>query len=442
MSETIPPLGTPAQDSAGFGTGDVAAPVRPRPGIPMASWYTLAVLFLVNMFCYADRMVLSMLQEQVKAELHISDQQLGILLGLAFVLFYSALGIPLARLADRVSRPRLLTACLVAWSAMTAACGFARSYSQLFIARMGVGFGEAGCLPPAHSLIGELFPRDKRALAIGLFQCGATLGVSAGLFAAGLLGQHYGWRATFQIIGISGLPLALVLALTVRDPRARRPVTEHRETARQAVAALLGRRAFVHLLLAYALGSICSTGIMQWLPSFLIRSFGLSLIEVGALSGLASLLSSVAGLLTGGLLVTWLVKRDPRWELWLPAITMSIALPMFVLMTLSPTAGLAILMKMLATYMAAIASGVALAAIQSFAEPHRRATAVALVLFMSSALGQGLGPFLIGTASDLLLPTLGRESLRYALLASCLMLAWAIVHYLLAARTSEADRVN
>ncbi|SFG29519.1 Predicted arabinose efflux permease, MFS family [Novosphingobium sp. CF614] len=443
MSGTILAQGErPLPGEAGFETDGVAVPNDSRPGIPMANWYVLAVLFLVNMFCYVDRMALSMLQEQVKAELHVTDQQLGILLGLAFVLFYSALGIPLARLADRASRPRMLAACLVAWSVMTAVCGLARSYAQLFVARMGVGVGEAGCVPPAHSLIGELFPREKRALAIGIFQCGATVGVSAGLLVAGWLGEHFGWRATFQIIGMAGLPLALILVLTVRDPRARQPGAERQESTRQALVALLGRRAFVHLLLAYSLGSICSMGIMQWLPSFLIRSFGLGLVEVGALSGLASLLSSVSGLLTGGLLVTWLMKRDPRWELWLPAITMAVATPMFVLMALSPTAGLAIVMKMLATYMAAIASGVALAAIQSFAEPHRRATAVALVFFMSSALGQGLGPFLIGTASDMLMPAVGRESLRYALLASCLMLIWAIVHYLLAARTSERDRVN
>jgi predicted MFS family arabinose efflux permease len=423
----------------------------------MASWYALALLFLVNMFAYGDRMALAMLQEQIKAELHVTDQQMGLLLGLAFALFYSILGLPLARIADRASRPKMLAVCLVLWSAMTSISGLARNFPQLFIARMGVGVGEAGCLPPAHSLIGDLFPRDRRALAIGIFQSGAVIGLSAGLLAVGLLGERYGWRVSLQVIGLAGLPLGLLLMLTVRDPRSAplagptdagagqapepRPEVK-RETARQALAALLGRRAFVHLLLAYSIGSISSFGIIQWVPSFLMRSFGMSMVQVGTWAGLASLISGVGGLLTGGVLVAWLMKRDARWELWLPALAIGASLPMFVLMTLSPVAWLAIILKTLATFLGAIGSGVALAAIQSFAEPHRRATAVSLVFFTSALLGQGLGPFLIGTASDMLAPAFGRESLRYALLLSCSLLIWSVVHYLLAARTSNRDQVN
>lgn len=416
--------------------------IVPRARIPLSSWYALALLFGVNMFAYVDRMALAMLQEQIKTELHTTDQQMGLLLGLAFALFYSTLGIPLARIADRASRSKMLATCLALWSVMTGVSGLAHNFVQLFVSRMGVGVGEAGCLPPGHSLLGELFPRDRRAIAIGIFQSGAVVGVSVGLLAVGMLGERYGWRVSFQVIGMAGLPLALLLALTVRDPRSAQPSRGRRESTRQALTALLGRRAFIHLLLAYALGTVCTAGVMQWLPSFLIRSFGMSMVQVGAWAGLASLISGVAGLLTGGVLVTWLVTRDARWELWLPAITMGVAIPMFLLMIVSPVAWLVILMKMLATFLAAIGSGVALATIQSFAEPHRRATAVSLILFTSALLGQGLGPFLIGTASDLLAPAFGRESLRYALLLSCVMLMWSVVHYMLAARTSDRDRVN
>jgi predicted MFS family arabinose efflux permease len=392
--------------------------------IPLSSWYALALLFLVNMFAYADRMALAMLQEQIKAELHTTDAQMGLLLGLAFALFYSTLGIPLARLADRMSRPKLLAACLFAWSAMTAVSGLCRNFTQLFIARMGVGVGEAGCVPPAHSLIGELFPRDKRALGVGIFQSGAVVGLSAGMLVIGILGEHFGWRVAFQVIGLTGLPLALLMLLTLRDPRSAQVVEETRESARQALGALLRRRAFVHLLLAYSVGSICTFGIIQWVPSFLMRSFGMGMVEVGAWSGLASLISSVSGLLLGGVLVAWLVKRDARWELWLPAITMGASVPMFVLMCLSPEAWMAISMKMLANFFGAVGSGVALA------------------LFLSALLGQGLGPFLIGMFSDLLAPTFGQESLRYALLISCSMLVWSVVHYMLSARTSRRDQVD
>ncbi len=414
----------------------------PRPSVSLTSWYVLALLFGANLFAALDRMALSLLQEQIKVELHLTDQQLGLLLGLAFALFYSTLAIPLARIADRSSRTRLLAICLALWSLMTAASGMARNFSQLFILRMGVGVGEAGCLPAAQSLIGEMFPRERRAIAVSIFQSGAVVGGSAGLLIVGMLGQQYGWRVSLQAIAISGLPLAFLLALTVRDPRSAQTARETREPTRRALAVLLRRRSFVHLLLGYSLGTVCTTGVMQWLPSYLMRSFNMSMVEVGAWSGLALLVGAVSGLLLGGFLVTWLSARDRRWELWLPAVTMAMSLPVFILMFLSRTAWTVLVLKTFSQFLGSISGGVAIATVQSFAEPHRRATAIALVLFATALLGQGLGPFLIGTVSDLLAPTYGRESLRYALFISCIMLAWAIVHYALAARTSEADRVN
>jgi MFS family permease len=422
-------------------SADAQAPAQ-RARIPVASWYALTLLFGVNMFAYVDRMALAMLQEQIKAELHTTDQQMGLLLGIAFALFYSTLGIPLARIADRASRPKMLAICLALWSVMTAVSGLARNFPQLFLARMGVGVGEAGCLPPGHSLIGDLFPRDRRAIAISIFQSGAVLGLSAGLFLVGYLGQHYGWRLSLQVIALAGLPLAVLLFLTVREPRTAQAVEASREPAKTALKALLGRRAFVHLVLAYALSTVCAAGVTQWLPAFLMRSFDMGMVEVGAWSGIASLISGIGGLLTGGMMVTWLARRDPRWELWLPAITMAMSLPLFALMFLSPVAWLVIVLKTFAQFLAAISGGVALSTVQSFAEGHRRATAVSLVLFLSSLLGQGMGPFLIGTISDLLAPTFGRESLRYAMFVSCIMLGWAVIHYWLASRTSERDRVN
>jgi len=413
-----------------------------RPRISLSSWYALALLFGVNLFAQLDRMALSILQEQIKVELHLTDQQLGLLSGLAFALFYSTLAIPLARIADRSSRTRVLAICLALWSLMTAVSGMARNFSQLFIARMAVGVGEAGCLPAGHSLIGDLFPRDRRAIAVSIFQSGSVLGASVGLLIVGMLGETYGWRLSLQTIAVAGLPLALLLAMTARDPRNAQTARETREPARHALAVLLRRRTFVHLLIGYSLSTVCSNGVTQWLPSFLMRSFAMSMVEVGAWSGLALLVGAVGGLLLGGFMVTWLSARDRRWELWLPAVTMAMALPMFILMFLSQSVWTVLVLKALSQFLGAISGGVAIASVQSFSEPHRRATAIALVLFVSALLGQGLGPFLIGTVSDMLAPTYGRESLRYALFISCIMLAWSIVHYAVAARTSEADRVN
>jgi predicted MFS family arabinose efflux permease len=397
---------------------------------------------MVNFLSFMDRITLSILQEPIKAELHLTDSQLGLLSGLAFAAFYATLGIPLARFADRSSRVKLISICVAIWSVMTTVCGLARSFPQLFLARMGVGIGEAGCLAPAHSLLGDYFPRERRALAISLFQCGAVIGSSVGLFMVGALGQHLGWRASLQIAGFIGVPVALLAFLTLREPP--RPAGAHqaKEPALQAIGALFRRPALVHLTIAYALSMICSSGLTQWFPSYLVRSFGMSLAQVGAWAGLTSGIGGIAGLLTGGFAATWLARRDPRWEMWIPAIAVGACAPLYVLMAVSPTAGLALVFKGCAYYMAAVSGGVALSSVQSFAEPHRRATAVSLVIFFSSLLGQGVGPVLLGTISDVLRPSFGQESLRYALLLSSAALVWSCIHYLLSARRSREDRVN
>jgi len=419
----------------------------PQPGtdrraIPLASWWALAVLSMINLFGYMDRMALAILVEPIKAEFGASDQQMGLLVGLAFTLFYSTLGIPLARMADRVSRLRLLSACLFVWSAMTMVSGLAKNFPQLFLARAGVGVGEAGCTPPAHSLIADYFPREKRSLAITIFQTGAAIGGAIGMFVVGLLGQQLGWRASLQIIGAAGIPLAALALFTLREPV--RPVlaSGDKETAWQAIGALARRPAYVHLVIAYALATICNAGVTQWYPAFLMRSFGMTMAEVGGWIGLSSLAGSGLGLLSGGVLATWLAPRDSRWELWIPAIAFALCVPVLATSFLSPSPMLALLAKTLGIYLSALASGVALAAIQSFAEPHRRATAVAIFLFFSSMLGSGVGAYVIGLISDLLVPYAGIESLRYALLSTCAMAAWSILHFYLSSRRSLVDRVN
>jgi MFS family permease len=410
--------------------------------VPLRSWYVLAVLTAISVFAYMDRIALSILTEPIKAEFALSDQQLGLISGLAFAVFYSILGLPLARLADRSSRVRLLSICLTLWSLMTAVCGLAKTFPQLFLARTGVGVGEAGCVPPAHSLIGDIFPRERRALAITIFQSGAVFGLSGGLFVIGLLAQEYGWRIALQAIGIAGAPLAILVALTIREPPRPAESKGTGEPALRAIRALVQRRTFVHLALAYALSQICSAGLSQWTPAFLIRSFGMSLAEVGFWTAVSGALGGVLGLLSGGILATWLAPRDPRWELWIPAAAYAACAPLFVLMFLSPTAELALLLRTFATYVGAVGGGVALAAVQTFSEPHRRATAVSIMLFLSSLLGTGFGPYFIGVLSDFLKPDLGQESLRYALLIACSMLAWATIHYLIAGRSALKDRVG
>ena len=412
------------------------------PRVTAGVRYALAILTLVSFFNYMDRMVLAVLLEPIKSELGFSDGQLGLLSGLAFAAFYATLGVPLARVADRASRVRLLAACLALWSLMTAATGLARNFGQLFLARVGVGVGEAGCVPAAHSLIGDYLPPARRALGISLFQAGGLAGLSGGLMLTGVLADHLGWRGALMVVGLAGAPLAVLILMTVREPDRRRYHAEPAvEGAWAAITALARRPALRHLVVALSIGGFGSYGIAQWLPAFFIRSHDLTLTEIGIWAGSAAGLGGILGVMLGGWAATRLIPRDSRWELWLPAIAYGGSAPLYAAVFLAPSPYLAIGIKLFATFLAASGGGVALSAIQSFAEPHRRATAISLVLFLSSLLGLGLGPLLVGVASDVLTPTFGTESLRYALVISTAALLWAGLHFLLAARHARADRI-
>jgi predicted MFS family arabinose efflux permease len=413
-----------------------------RPRVPLASWYVLGVLTCVAFFAYMDRIALAILVEPIKADLHLSDGQFGLLSGLAFAIFYATLGVPVARLADRASRVKVLSASLVIWSAMTALSGLARSFPQLFLARVGVGVGEAGCVPSAHSILGDHFPGERRALAISIFQCGAVAGLSGGLILISHLAETIGWRMSLQIIGLAGVPMSFLIMFTVREPPRPHLTGGGQEPAWAALGALLRRPALVHLMIAYALSAVGTLGVGQWVPAYLMRSFGLTMSDVGIWAGASSLVSGVLGLLTGGLVAGRLVPRDPRWEIGIPGLAFGISTPLYAFAFLAPSPALAVASFTLGSYLSAVGGGVALSAVQTFAEPHRRATAVSLVLFLSALLGQGLGPYLVGLGSDLLEPAFGRESLRYAMLLTSVILAWSAIHYALAVRTMLRDRVT
>jgi predicted MFS family arabinose efflux permease len=429
-----------ANDGEGFDASN--AQFSPASKITAANWYALAILGAINCFAYMDRIGLSILIELIKHDLHLTDEQLGLVSGLAFALFNVLLGIPLAWVADRYSRVKLISICLAMWSAMTALSGMAQNYAQLFLARVGVGIGEAGCHPPAHSLIGDFFPREKRALGIGLFNAGAAVGVAGGMALIGALGEQLGWRAAMQIVGLMGLPLALLTYFSLKEPPRPALHKESIESPLRSVGSLLRRSSFTHLVLALSIALIGTQGFSVWAPAFLMRSFRMGMVEVGAWIGGITAAFAVFGTIFGGWLASRLFPRDARWELWLPATMVAICVPLFFMMVLSPKAWIVLLLKAFNTFFGAIGSSVAMAAVQSFAEPHRRATAVAIALLLTSLLGTGAGPYLIGLASTALEPTFGQESLRYALLVTPVMLIWSVVHYVFAIRHALRDRVN
>jgi len=414
----------------------------PSARVPPHAWYVLAVLFTINVFGYMDRMGLAILLQAIKVDLALSDQQLGLLTGLAFVLFYCLMGFPLARLADKSSRVRLLSACLALWSAMTMVTGLARNFPQLFLARVGVGIGEAGCIPPAHSIIADYFPVRRRTFAVSIFQAGSAVGSSVGLIVIGLLGERLGWRAALQIVGFAGIPLAVLALITMREPKRLEPPSTDDVPLLVAIGRLLGRPAFVHLVIGIAVLGMTAGALGQWIPTLLIRSFGLSMAEAGVSLGLVNVFAGVVGMVGGGLVAMRLMGRDRRWELWLPACASLIAAPMLVFAMLSKAAWIVLAVKVPANFLISSANAVSMGAIHSFARSRERALAVSLVLFLSSIVGMGIGPFVIGTLSDIFTPIAGKESLRYALIAICATMPWAAAHFYFAARRSHIDRVD
>jgi predicted MFS family arabinose efflux permease len=363
---------------------------------------------------------------------------MGLVTGFAFAALYATVGVPLARIADRRSRITLMSVCLAIWSAMTALTGLVRNFVELFLVRMAVGIGEAGCGPAAHSILGDLFPRERRAFAISIFQAGGALGQSVGLALAAVVAQLYGWRTALVAVGLAGLPLALLMFFTVREPtRAEGHAQASAESMMTTLNGLWPRKPLRHLVLGISIASFGSYGMLQWLPAFFMRIHGLSLAEVGGYVGAAKGAAGVLGTIFGGLVVTRLCKGDQRWELWWPMGVFVIS-PLLSIVSLAAAQWqVALAIQVGGAFIGATAAGVMLSAVQTYAEPHRRATALAILMLLSSLLGLGIGPVVVGVLSDLLAPGLGVQSLRYALMVIGCLPLWGALHFWLAARSAK-----
>ncbi|MGV7119148.1 spinster family MFS transporter [Sphingopyxis sp. 550A] len=402
---------------------------------PKMTGYALGVLALVSFFNYADRMVLSVIAEPLKRELGLSDANVGLLSGLIFALVYAAAGIPIARLADRTVRVRILGLCVAIWSVATAMMGFAGSFLSLAVARMGVAIGEAGCIPISHSVIGDYMSPRRRALGISLFQAGGIAGLSIGLIIAAYLTGQFGWRMTLLAFGLCGLPLALLILLTLPEPAPREARSEAGEPWHTAFVALMKRAPYRHIVAANTFGAFASYSLKLWMIPYFIRSHHLSVAEAGAWMGAASAAGGIFGVLLGGGLSVRLIQKDARWEMRLPMITSIASAPLYGLVLLSPDVPTALSMQVFASMAAGGASGVALSSIQSFCEPHRRAMGIAIMVFAIAIFGNGLGPFISGAISDIITPRFGEDALRWALLVPCAAFLAAAVMFFLAARS-------
>ncbi len=438
-----PPAAGPdpsASDPGGSDPGGAEA----REITPGYANYVLGVLFVVYVFNFIDRQILSILLEPIKQDLNASDTLLGFLTGTAFAIFYTFAGIPLARWADRGVRRNIITLGLALWSAMTAASGLARSFTQLAIARVGVGIGEAACSPPAHSLIADYFPPERRATALGIYAMGIHVGIMFGLLAGGWINEFFGWRTAFFVVGLPGLALALVLRFTVREPprghsEGGRAVGEVPSTA-EVRRTLWKLGSFRHISLAGAFLSFAGYGVAIWSPVFLIRVHGMGTGEVGTWLGLITGLAGPAGAFLGGWITDRMGLRDRRWFVWLPACVGPASLPFGALFLLWPDPHVALLLSIPSTLIGAMWLGPTFSTVQGLVGLRMRAVASAILLFVFNLIGLGLGPQSVGLLNDTLFADAGPEAIRWSLLAVVVVMnLWGSVHFLLAARSIRAD---
>lgn len=382
--------------------------------------YVILLLFVVNVFNYMDRMALSVLAPVLKIDLGLSDAQLGLLTGFAFALFYAVCGIPIGCWADRGIRRNIIALALATWSVMTALCGLAQNFWQLFLARVGVGVGESGCLPSAQSMLCDYVPSERRSGVFAIHTFGLYMGMFAGMAFAGWFGETLGWRGTFLVLGLPGLLLAVVVRLTLREPmRGRFDCVGGQPTSVSFVSTvrtLLGCRIYRLLLLFAVLDNFVQSGVNQWLPSYYVRMSGLSLSSIGVYLGLAMGVGAGTGLLIGGFLANKLAKSSFRLPLLICAAASFLAFPLALgaLAVSSPYVSI-FLVSLTALFWTAT-NGPVLAVLYGATAPQMRATAGAINIFAIAVLGLGLGPFCVGLLSDALTPLLGAEALRYALL--------------------------
>jgi len=375
----------------------------------------LVMLLLVYTFNFVDRQILGILAPTIKADLALTNTQLGLLGGLAFALLYSTLAIPLAWLADRTSRTWVITLSLAVWSAFTALCGVAGNFAQLFAFRVGVGVGEAGGVAPSYAVIADTFPPHRRARALAVYSLGIPLGSAAGVMLGGYIATSIDWRTAFVVVGIAGLVLAPVFRLSVREP-IRSAEASDREPVRRVFGILAHKPSFWLLALGASASSMLGYGLAFWLPSLMQRSFGLDLIETAQFYGGVLLLGGVAGVLLGGVLGDRLGARDRRMYARIPAIAFVIAVPLFAAGILSSSVIAAFVFFLVPQALAYVWLAPVITAIQHLVPRHMRATASATFLLVNNLVGLGGGSFALGALSDGLSAHYGDEALRYAML--------------------------
>lgn len=405
----------------------------------------LAILLLAYIFNFIDRQIIGVLAVPIKADLALSDRQLGLMGGLAFALFYSGIAIPVAWLADRKNRVKIIAWSVGFWSLFTAVCGLAQNFWHLFLARMGVGIGEAGGVAPSYALISDFFPPARRARALAFFSLGIPIGSALGVFFGGWLATHLDWRSAFIIVGLAGIPAALLVRFGIKEPArglfdstdgsASAPAPPFLEVA----ATLFSKPSFWLLSFGAASGSILGYGLIFWLPSFFSRSFHLSLIEVSWFYGSIVLIGGMAGTWLGG----WLGDRtgpdNPGAYALVPAICFLGAAPCFAMGLFAPSLTIGWILFAIGQMLALAWLGPVIAAVQHIVPPNMRATASASFLFINNLIGIGFGIWFLGEMSDRMTAAHGEDALQYSILYGLAFYLLSSLIYFVASRMLKRD---
>jgi len=406
--------------------------------------YVLLLLTGVYVFNFIDRQILVILQESIKSDLNLSDTQLGFLTGLAFAIFYVTVGLPIARLADRYNRKNIIAVSLSLWSVMTAVSGFAGNFSQLLLARIGVGIGEAGGSPPAHSMISDYFPKEKRATALSIYSMGIYFGILFGYLFGGWLDEYFGWRTALMVVGVPGILYAIIFYFSVREPERgmaenRQREASHIPTLSEVFSVLWQKKSFRYIALGAAFTAFVQYGVGNWSPSLLARIHEMGRGEIGTWLSLAAGLGGALGVWLGGYMGDKLGQVDSKWYLLFPILMLLISLPFtFVLLwtdhKMICLISMAICKICWTTYLApCIAMSHGLVGIRM------RALASAILFLVLNLIGLGLGPLVIGAISDQLSGDYGHNGLVYAMHVSIIMIVLAILCFWIGSKRIQSD---
>lgn len=399
--------------------------------------YTLFILTAVYVFNFIDRQILVILQESIKQELGLSDTQLGLMTGFTFAIFYVSFGIPIARLADKGNRRNIIAVSLTIWSAMTALSGMAQNFMQLLLARIGVGIGEAGGSPPSHSIISDLYPPKKRATALAIYSTGISIGILLGFLIGGWVNQYLGWRMTFLVVGLPGILLAVILRFTLKEPPRGHSdkdsdVANEQHSMKDVFKLLREKKSFRYIAVGAGFAAYVSYTVTSWMPPFLARVHDMSSAEIGTWLSLIFGIGTGIGYFMGGYLTDRLSKKDKRWYLWLPALTLLLAIPLALVAFFASDANTTLLAIILPAFLNSLYLAPCIALTHGIVSVRMRALASAILFFVLNIIGLGFGPFVGGIISDMLQPSLGVDALRWALSnsaiasvlsASCLFMA-------------------